>query len=112
MGNRISQIHLRFLASSFTTHVEAWDDGWETTKRQDRVTAHLNTVIATPIFHAQQNESEGDEDPVAVLILDSSAGLDEILGVEAREKLQQVDFKETKIASRAVEHARNIGIIL
>lgn len=90
-------------------HVRSWDDAWNTTPRQDRVTEQLNTIIGTPIYRP---DDEQQEDPVAVLILDSEQHLDEFIALDSDQELADVDFKETEIGRRAIEHARNVGILL
>lgn len=93
-------------------HVRTWDDSWETTVRQDRVTEHLNTIIATPIFRPSEDGDEDDRKPKAVLILDSEEDLSEILGLGSHQELQDVRFKETELSDEALDYARNMGILL
>lgn len=90
-------------------HVEAWDAGWNTTERHDRVTAHLNTIIGTPIYRPDDIDRS---DPIAVLIIDSKQHFDAFVDSDTRLSLAEIEFKETAVAKQAVEHARDLGILL
>lgn len=90
-------------------YVEAWDSGWNTTDRHDRVTSHLNTIIGTPIYRPTDTDQT---DPIAVLIIDSKRHFDDFVGLENGTSLSEIEFKEAAVASRAVEHARDLGILL
>lgn len=91
-------------------HVRSWDDSWETTERQDRVTEHLNTIIGTPVYRPEDEERE--DDPVAVLISDSEQHIDRFIHLGPNQEVADVDFEDTEIGERAVDHARNMGILL
>ena len=90
-------------------HVEAWDSGWNTTERHDRVTSHLNTIIGTPIYRPTDTNQS---DPIAVLIVDSEQHFDNFVNLDGEKSLTEIRFKETNVADRAVEHARDLGILL
>lgn len=90
-------------------HVRSWDDAWSTTKRQNRVTAELNTIIGTPIYRP---DSDGRGEPVAILIVDSEDHIDEFVRLDENQELAGVDPKDTIVGERALEHARNAGILL
>jgi hypothetical protein len=93
-----------------TPHARGWDDGWNTTSRQDRVTSDLNTVIGTPIFE-QSREADRDT-PAAVLIIDSEDEISEIVSVGEDESITDIEFENTRVADRAASHASDIGILL
>jgi hypothetical protein len=88
--------------------VSSWEDGWSTTKRQDRVTEHLDTVVGTPIF-----DPDSDAEKVSgALMIDSEQSIRELLGVSEDRDISEVSFEETEIAQRATTHASAIGILL
>lgn len=88
--------------------VSGWEDGWKTTKRQDRVTEDLETIIGTPIFGP---DSEAEELKGALMI-DSEKSIRELLDVPEDRNISEVSFEETNIAQRAATHASTIGILL
>lgn len=107
VGNVYGENEQKFSLSP--DHVEAWDEGWNTTERHDRVTRHLNTIIGTPVYRPADTEQE---DPVAVLIIDSEYHFDDFVNLGRDETLADIEFKDTAVARQSVEHARNIGILL
>ncbi|WP_135824936.1 hypothetical protein [Halorussus ruber] len=90
-------------------HVEAWDSGWNTTEQHDRVTSHLNTIIGTPIYRPTDTDQS---EPIAVLIVDSEQHFEDFVNLDEETSLSKIEFKETAVAERAVEHARDLGILL
>lgn len=88
--------------------VSGWEDGWSTTKRQDRVTENLETIVGTPIFDP---DSEAEKVSGALMI-DSEQSIRELLGVPEDRDISEVSLEETEIAQRATTHASAIGILL
>ncbi|ERH13215.1 MAG: hypothetical protein J07HB67_02252 [halophilic archaeon J07HB67] len=88
--------------------VSGWEDGWSTTKQQDRVTEELETVVGTPIFDP---DSEAEKLKGALMI-DSEQSIKELVGVPEGQDISEVSFEETDIAQRAATHASSIGIVL
>lgn len=107
VGNVYEENEQKFSLSP--SHVEAWDEGWTTTERHDRVTRHLNTIIGTPVYQPTDTEQEN---PVAVLIIDSECHFDDFVTLRHDETLADIEFKDTAVAQQSIEHARNIGILL
>lgn len=113
-ANRAQQIAIS------NEYVENWDDSWNTTRIQDEVAGHLETIIGTPIYRpgtverlANSSSNEWPE-PIAVLIIDSENKIEEFIdmGKHGVNDIEDLDFKDTGVATRAVEHARNAGILL
>lgn len=90
-------------------HTHAWDSSWGTTEHQDEATRHLNLIIGTPIY--RPNDKNKDH-PIGVFIVDSEDDIRDVFDIAEDTELAEVDFKETEIANRAIEHARNVGILL
>lgn len=90
-------------------HADSWDESWNTTNVQDEVAGHLDTIIGTPIYRPSDTEQN---DPVAVLIVDSEQDFEEFVALDADETLADITFKQTAVAERAIDHARNVGVLL
>jgi hypothetical protein len=88
--------------------LSGWEDGWETSVTQDRVTNHLETIIGIPIYRPSDDQQE--DNPTAVLIIDSEQPLKEIIG-DPGGPLDNA-FKNTELADELTNHASNIGILL
>lgn len=89
-------------------HEHAWEDGWGTSDRQDRVTDDLNTIIGTPVFDPDTER----EIPAAVLMIDSEYPMEEFVPLGDDETLADIEFKDTAVAERATDHASDVGILL
>lgn len=90
-------------------HRDSWDESWNTTNVQEEIAGHLNTIIGTPVYRPSDEEQE---EPVAVLIIDSEQDFERFVNLDPGETLADIEFKETPVAKRAVDHARNVGILL
>lgn len=88
--------------------ISGWEDGWSTTRRQDRVTEDLETVVGTPIFDPDSDA----ENLKGTLMIDSEQSIRELVGVADGQDISEVSFEETEIAQRATTHASAIGILL
>lgn len=91
------------------SYMKSWDGSWETTNVQEEVAGHLNTIIGTPIYRPSDDKQTK---PVAVLIIDSENEFGEFVNLDPDETLDNIEFKQTRVAERAVDHARNAGILL
>jgi hypothetical protein len=89
--------------------ISGWEDGWNTSETQDKVTNHLNTIVGTPIYKPSQNEE--DSKPAAVLIIDSEDSLDSFIDNTTGQSLDEA-FKDSELSDELWTHATNIGIIL
>ena len=88
--------------------LSGWEDGWETTATQDRVTSHLETIIGIPVYRPSDDERE--DDPTAVLIVDSENSLAEF--IENPGEPLDDEFKNSELADELTTHASNVGILL
>lgn len=94
-SNRTQQIAIS------NEYVENWDDSWNTTRVQDEVAGHLETIIGTPIYRPgtveRLAEPTGDErpEPIAVLIIDSEQKFEKFIDMDKYDvdDIQNLDFK-------------------
>lgn len=91
------------------SHTAGWDSAWGTTPLQDRATRHLNVIVGTPIYRPSDDRKEH---PVGVFVVDSEDDLRDLFDVDEGTALPDVDFKDTALAREAIQHAKNIGILL
>lgn len=92
------------------TDVEGWSDGYGTTDVQNRVTSHLSVVVGTPVYRPGDDAVE--DDPVAVLIVDSEDSVEDLFGLDESQELENVDLKQSELATLLTNYSRNVGILL